>query len=247
MPDQTGQDRSCSAKAGEDVREPKQAKGQQRVLLAEPRLPAQQRRGDALRTVERHRDKPKLNYHEHDQQEADHGSDGDARGAGEGDPRKQGASANGDDNPGKEHEEGGAERQSTRIAQRPLGRGVLAGPCATLPRQHASPQRALRYASALALGAALFMLLAGIVIAVGGSALFAGITFTSTAGITIRTVIGLLLIVLGVIQLGLIPVSFHGAEGITTPLLRRQARLRKEHPLLAFGLFGFTYVLAGFG
>lgn len=113
--------------------------------------------------------------------------------------------------------------------------------------QHASPQRALRYASALALGAALFMLLAGIVIAVGGSALFAGITFTSTAGITIRTVIGLLLIVLGVIQLGLIPVSFHGAEGITTPLLRRQARLRKEHPLLAFGLFGFTYVLAGFG
>lgn len=113
--------------------------------------------------------------------------------------------------------------------------------------QPASPQRALRYASALALGAVLFMVLAGVVIALGGSALFAGITFTSTAGITIRTVIGLLLIVLGAIQLGLVPVSFHGADSLTTPLLRRQARLRKEHPLLAFGLFGFSYVLAGFG
>ncbi len=117
----------------------------------------------------------------------------------------------------------------------------------TRPGQHASTQLALRYASALAVGAALFMVLAGVVIALGGSALFAGITFTSTAGITIRTVIGLLLIALGVIQLGLVPVSFHGADRFTTPLLRRQARLRREHPLLAFGLFGFTYVLAGFG
>jgi len=115
------------------------------------------------------------------------------------------------------------------------------------PGHHASPQRALRYASALALGAALFMLLAGIVIALGGSAMFAGITFTSTAGITIRTVIGLMLIVLGLIQIGLVPMSFHGTEGLTTPLLRRQARLRKEHPMLAFGLFGFSYILAGFG
>jgi cytochrome c biogenesis protein CcdA len=96
-------------------------------------------------------------------------------------------------------------------------------------------------------GAALFILLTGVVIALGGSALFAGVTFTSTAGITIRAVIGLLLIVLGVIQLGLIPVSFHGTETLTTPLLRRQAQLRKNHPMLAFGLFGFVYILAGFG
>lgn len=115
------------------------------------------------------------------------------------------------------------------------------------PGQHASTQLALRYASALALGAALFTVLAGVAIALGGSALFAGITFTSIAGITIRTVIGLLLVVFGVIQLGLVPVSFHGAERLTTPLLRRQARLRRKRPMLAFGLFGFTYVLAGFG
>ncbi|HEV2125787.1 MAG TPA: cytochrome c biogenesis protein CcdA [Chloroflexota bacterium] len=124
---------------------------------------------------------------------------------------------------------------------------LLSGESGPHPDQHASPRRAFRYASALASGAALFMLLAGIVIALGGSVLFSGITFTSTVGITIRAVIGLLLIGLGLIQIGLVPVSFHGTEGLTTPLLRRQARLRKEHPMLAFGLFGFAYILAGFG
>jgi len=113
--------------------------------------------------------------------------------------------------------------------------------------QPASPQRALRFASALAFGAALFMLIVGVGIALGGSALFARVTFTSNVGIAIRTMIGLLLILLGLIQIGLVPVSLHGTEGLTTHLLRRQARLRKEHPMLAFGLFGFSYVLAGFG
>lgn len=124
---------------------------------------------------------------------------------------------------------------------------LLARESGTHPGTAASTPRTLRYASALAVGAALFILLTGVVIALGGSALFAGVTFTSTAGITIRAVIGLLLIVLGVIQLGLIPVSFHGTETLATPLLRRQAQLRKNHPMLAFGLFGFVYILAGFG
>jgi cytochrome c biogenesis protein CcdA len=113
--------------------------------------------------------------------------------------------------------------------------------------QRVSAGRALRFATALAVGAALFLLLAGLVIALGGSALFAGVTFTSTAGRTIRTVVGLVLILLGLIQLGVVPLSFHGASAAATPMLRRQARLRREHPTLAFGLYGFAYLLAGFG
>lgn len=124
---------------------------------------------------------------------------------------------------------------------------LLARESGSRPGQHASASRALRYAGALALGAALFLLLAGVVIALGGSALFAGVTFTSTAGRTVRSVVGLVLIVLGVIQLGIVPLSFHGASAVATPLLRRQARLRREHPTLAFGLYGFSYLLAGFG
>ncbi len=110
-----------------------------------------------------------------------------------------------------------------------------------------SARRALRFAVALALGAIVFLLLTGVIIAVGGDALFAGVTFTSVAGRTIRTVVGLLLMLLGLIQLGVIPVSFHAVEGVSTPLLRRQARLRREKPTLGFGLFGFAYLLAGFG
>ena len=103
------------------------------------------------------------------------------------------------------------------------------------------------FGGSLALGAAVFMLLAGLVIGVGGETLFAGVTFTSTAGITIRVVVGVLLIFLGLIQLGVIPVSMHAVSRFAQPLLRSQARLRRERPAAGFAVFGFGYVLAGFG
>jgi hypothetical protein len=31
------------------------------------------------------------------------------------------------------------------------------------------------------------------------------------------------------------------------PIEKAQARLRREQPVLGFGLFGFIYILAGFG
>jgi hypothetical protein len=68
-----------------------------------------------------------------------------------------------------------------------------------------------------------------------------------TAGITIRAVVGSLLILLGLMQLNLLPVSFLAVEDAAKPLLARQARLRRDRPALAFGLFGFGYLLAGFG
>jgi cytochrome c-type biogenesis protein len=103
------------------------------------------------------------------------------------------------------------------------------------------------FGGSLALGAAVFMLLAGLVIALGGEALFAGVTFTSTAGITIRVVVGVLLVSLGLIQLGVIPVSMHAVSRVAQPLLRSQARMRRERPVAGFAVFGFSYVLAGFG
>lgn len=107
--------------------------------------------------------------------------------------------------------------------------------------------RTLGFAAALALGATVFLILTGIGIAVGASALFEGVTFTSTIGRVIRLGIGTLLILLGLIQFGLIPASFDATHAISTPVMRRQARLRREHPTLGFGLFGFIYILAGFG
>ncbi|MGQ0702882.1 MAG: cation transporter [Gemmatimonadales bacterium] len=107
--------------------------------------------------------------------------------------------------------------------------------------------RGLRFATALSIGAALFLLLAGIGIALGGGALFAKVTFTSRAGVLIRAVVGGVLILLGLVQLGVLPNPLHAVEAVAWPILRRQARLRQQHPALGFGLFGFGYLLAGFG
>lgn len=103
------------------------------------------------------------------------------------------------------------------------------------------------FGASLALGAAVFMLLAGVVVALGGEALFAGVTFTSTPGIVIRVVVGLLLIFLGLIQIGVLPFSMHAVSRLVQPLLKGQARLRRDRPVLGFAVFGFGYVLAGFG
>ena len=99
----------------------------------------------------------------------------------------------------------------------------------------------------LGLGALLFLALAGTLIAAGAGAFFKQVTFTSTAGITIRAVVGSLLIFLGLVQLNVLPVSLLAVEDAAKPLLDRQARLRRDRPALAFGLFGFGYLLAGFG
>ncbi len=113
--------------------------------------------------------------------------------------------------------------------------------------QQPSTWRVLRFASALALGAILFLALVGLIISLGGDALFGGVTFTSTAGRVIRTVVGALLLLLGMAQLGYIRLPFYRVADIATPLMQGQAKLRRQHPTLGFGVYGFAYLLAGFG
>lgn len=108
--------------------------------------------------------------------------------------------------------------------------------------------RALTYASALSLGASVFLLLTGAGLALGGGTLFARVTFTSTAGVVTRFVVGILLILLGLVQAGVFSnQAFRAVGGLAQPLARVHARLRREHPLLGFGVYGFGYLLAGFG
>jgi cytochrome c biogenesis protein CcdA/copper chaperone CopZ len=99
----------------------------------------------------------------------------------------------------------------------------------------------------VALGAGGFLLTAGLLIAAGGGALVAQVTFDSVAGVTLRAIVGVVLVGLGLIQAEVIGLSFRRAEGVARPVMRRQARLRRDHPLAGHALFGFGYVLAGFG
>lgn len=109
------------------------------------------------------------------------------------------------------------------------------------------PARPMVFGASLALGAGLFMLFAGVVIAAGGEALFSAVSFTSGVGIALRIIVGLLLIFLGLIQLGVLPWSMHAVSRFAQPLLKRQASLRRDRPVAGFAVFGFGYVLAGFG
>lgn len=105
----------------------------------------------------------------------------------------------------------------------------------------------VRYGAALAAGASGFLLLFGVLTALAGTAIFQDVTFTSTAGIVIRTVVGSGLILLGIIQLDRLPFSFRAADRLALPLLRVQAGQRRARPIRGYALLGFFYPVAGFG
>lgn len=112
----------------------------------------------------------------------------------------------------------------------------------------ASTRRALTYASALSLGAATFLLIAGIALALGGQALFAGFTFTSPQALITRTAVGIILILLGLVQLGVISNRrFRMVEHLAKPFRHANAKQRRNTPLRGFFVYGFGYLIAGFG
>jgi cytochrome c biogenesis protein CcdA/copper chaperone CopZ len=129
----------------------------------------------------------------------------------------------------------------------PLLLGLLGRQAISKTGDHPDTPRPVVFGGALALAAAMFMLLAGVVIGLGGEALFAGVTFTSAAGIAIRAIVGVLLILLGLVQVGRLPLSMHAVEDAIRPISRRSAQLRRQRPVAGFTMFGFSYVLAGFG
>jgi cytochrome c biogenesis protein CcdA len=107
---------------------------------------------------------------------------------------------------------------------------------------------ALRVAVPLAVGAAAFVLGVGALIALGGRGLAGSVTFTSTAGRVLRVTVGSGLLVLGLVQAEIVPWSFHRlGDRIARPIVGAQARLRRRHPRGGLVLFGFGYLLAGFG
>ncbi len=108
-------------------------------------------------------------------------------------------------------------------------------------------RRALLFAASLSVGAVAFVLAVGVLFALGGRGLAEAVTFTSTTGRAIRVIVGVLLIVLGLIQTNRLNVSLRRLEPAIHGLLRRQAALRRPHPVAGTALFGFGYLAAGFG
>jgi cytochrome c biogenesis protein CcdA len=107
--------------------------------------------------------------------------------------------------------------------------------------------RALGYAAALSLGTTLFLLITGGIIAAGGQAVVENVTFTSPAGRVIRIVAGVALIILGLVQTERLRLPFHRVATAARPLLQSQAQVRRRAPVFGFAIFGFGYLVAGFG
>lgn len=107
--------------------------------------------------------------------------------------------------------------------------------------------RALTYATALSLGASAFLILTGGALAVGAGSLVKDVTFTSTTGRILRVVVGTALVVFGLVQTGRLGVNLRRFEPALHGTLKSQASLRRRRPFVGFVLFGFVYLLAGFG
>lgn len=117
----------------------------------------------------------------------------------------------------------------------------------TSPNDISPLRKALHYAVALSAGASLFLLLVGIALALGAGILFEQVTFTSIVGRSLRIIVGVMLILFGLVQLGYLTLPFDKLTSLATPIRRLQISIRDQHPSLGFLIFGFAYILAGFG
>lgn len=108
-------------------------------------------------------------------------------------------------------------------------------------------KQAFQYALALSVGVSAFLLLVGMLLALGAGSFLQNIETTSRYTQWLRIILGTILIVLSLIQIGKIPKIFHRLSDTSHGFLRAQAKIRRKNPWLGFLIYGFAYVIAGFG
>jgi cytochrome c biogenesis protein CcdA len=108
-------------------------------------------------------------------------------------------------------------------------------------------RQTLPFALALSAGATVFLLIIGSVIAITGARIFEGVIFVSTEGIILRSGVGAILIVLGLTQLGLIRIPLPPVQDLSDSLVESIRHQKHATGLGRVSLFGFGYLVAGFG
>ncbi len=106
---------------------------------------------------------------------------------------------------------------------------------------------AFRFATGASLGATAFLLGFGLLLSLVGATVTDYITFNSTLGRVLRVVVGLVLIVMGLVQLGKVRLSFSRVASLAAPIERRRSETGERQWFLNHVLFGFGYLMAGFG
>lgn len=128
----------------------------------------------------------------------------------------------------------------------PLVLGLLAGSDSAA----AAGQRrrdAVATALAMGVGAAVFLLLVGVAVGLLGEGLAQSVGFNTVGGRVLRCAVGAILVTSGLIQLGFISVPLWRVTRFAQPIDRRRAAIAAQHPHRAHVLYGFGFILAGFG
>jgi len=146
-----------------------------------------------------------------------------------------------------------------------IGAGVMAlaaatgfaaffSPCSfplllTFLARRADESRKTALAGALRVGAgtAFLLIVLAIVIVAGGSALAQVVEFDSTAGRGFRLLVGMLLIFLGLAQARLIKVRMRWRDQVASTAGRVLDPSKATNPARGDVMYGFGYLLAGFG
>jgi cytochrome c biogenesis protein CcdA len=106
---------------------------------------------------------------------------------------------------------------------------------------------AFRFATGASLGATAFLLGFGLLLSLVGGTVADYITLTSTGGRMLRVVVGVVLIVMGLVQLGTVRLSFSRLASLAAPIESRRSETGDPQRFLNHVLFGFGYLVAGFG
>ena len=128
----------------------------------------------------------------------------------------------------------------------PLLVAMLAGPDRSA---QASERRrdGLTAALAMGAGAAMFLLAVGVVVGLAGEAVVQSVSFSTTPGRILRSAVAAVVIVAGLTQLGLVQLPFWRVTRFAQPIEQRRVNIASRHQHAAQVLYGFGFVVAGFG
>jgi len=107
-------------------------------------------------------------------------------------------------------------------------------------------KHALSFATGASIGAITFVAGFGLLLSLGGGAIAQLFSLESAQGRILRIVVGIVLIIMGLVQLSVINVQFRGMTRLAEPIDRRRATIGDETRFTSHILYGFGYLAAGF-
>lgn len=128
----------------------------------------------------------------------------------------------------------------------PLLLGMLTG-SDTATAGGRSRREGVRSALAVGAGASAFLLLVGVVVGLVGEGVARSVGFSTGPGRALRGVVAVVVVGAGLMQLGVIRVSLWRIGRFASPFDRLRVGMNARHSRASQAVYGFGFVIAGFG